>query len=335
MIGSERSAYERVERHGAGGSMERWRVAHAHPAVPHLQVVWSQATIDESERLLDIGQREDFGTGSARDLTSELLLDRTATGAAVIRSRGDGVVAGLPVLPLIAKRFSLRAFAPKSDGPVRKGEVVARLEGTWLDILAAERLTLNYLNHLSGVATLTAKYVAEVDAVTPVNGRKAVICDTRKTTIGWRHLEKYAVTVGGGFNHRFGLFDAVLIKDNHLAALEPLGGSAIARAVELARTNAPEGTVIEVEVDTLEQLEEALAIGPDIVLLDNMSIETLRRAVERRDQRNPNVLLEVSGGVNLGSVGAIAALGVDRISVGALTHSAPSFDLGLDEAGDS
>jgi nicotinate-nucleotide pyrophosphorylase (carboxylating) len=191
-------------------------------------------------------------------------------------------------------------------------------------LLAMERTALNFLQRLSGVATMTARFVDEVA------GTRALILDTRKTTPGWRALEKYAVRCGGGTNHRIGLHDAVLIKDNHLAWLAE-GGDPIGRAVGLARAGAPEGTkFIEVEVDTLEQLDRALEVGPDIILVDNLGPEKLAEAVRRRDAKAPGVLLEASGGVNLSTVGAIARSGVDRISVGALTHSAPALDIGLD-----
>ncbi|MGL5096046.1 MAG: carboxylating nicotinate-nucleotide diphosphorylase, partial [Planctomycetia bacterium] len=179
-----------------------------------------------------------------------------------------------------------------------------------------------------GVASLTARYVA---AVAQAPNNRAVVCDTRKTTPGWRLLEKYAVRVGGGTNHRFGLYDGVLIKDNHLAALARKHFNPIRVAVERARTANPPGTVVEVEVDTLEQLDQALAVVPDIVLLDNMPPAMMREAVARRDAVAPTVLLEASGGIHLETVAVVAATGVDRISVGALTHSAPALDLALDE----
>jgi nicotinate-nucleotide pyrophosphorylase (carboxylating) len=191
-------------------------------------------------------------------------------------------------------------------------------------LLMMERTALNFLQRLSGIATLTARFVAEVA------GTKAVILDTRKTTPGWRALEKYAVRCGGGTNHRFGLYDAVLIKDNHLAWLAE-GGDPIGRAVAAARAGAPKGNkFIEVEVDTLEQLDRALEVGPDIILVDNLGPEKLAEAVRRRDAKAPGILLEASGGVTLETVRGLALTGVDRISVGALTHSAPALDIGLD-----
>jgi nicotinate-nucleotide pyrophosphorylase (carboxylating) len=189
-------------------------------------------------------------------------------------------------------------------------------------ILTGERTALNFLQHLSGVASLTRRFV---DAVA---GYPVQILDTRKTLPGWRLLEKYAVRCGGGHNHRMGLFDAVLIKDNHLAALGDFR-DAIPRAVAAARREA-KSVPVTVEVDNLEQLNVTLGCRPDVILLDNMSPEMLHEAVRRRQAVNPAVLLEASGGVSLASVRAIAAAGVDRISVGELTHSAPALDIGLD-----
>jgi nicotinate-nucleotide pyrophosphorylase (carboxylating) len=215
------------------------------------------------------------------------------------------------------------SFQPQvTDGsPVAAGTVLAYLAGPLQSILAAERTALNFLQHLSGVASLTRKYVEAVA------GYRARILDTRKTLPGWRLLEKYAVRMGGGVNHRLGLYDGILIKDNHLHGL----GGDIRRAVELARSHSGNSQLaVEVEVETLEQLDQALAVKADIVLLDNMTCEQLRAAVQRRDALAPGVLLEASGGVSLATVRAIAATGVDRISVGALTHSAPALDIALD-----
>ena len=203
------------------------------------------------------------------------------------------------------------------------------------DLLAVERILLNLLGRLSGIATLTRQYV---DAVA---GTKARIYDTRKTTPGWRRLEKYAVRCGGGWNHRGGLHEAILIKDNHLAlgaqssdgAQRFTPAEAVTRAKQFVQEHAADpGMVIEVEVDTLQQLDAVLPMRPDIVLLDNMSLSQLRDAVSRRDAVDPAIELEASGGVTLATVGEIAATGVERISVGALTHSAVALDIGLDWA---
>jgi nicotinate-nucleotide pyrophosphorylase (carboxylating) len=191
--------------------------------------------------------------------------------------------------------------------------------------LEGERTALNFLTHLSGVATLTRKFV---DAVA---GTKAVIIDTRKTLPGWRRLEKYAVRCGGGTNHRMGLADGCLIKDNHLAAWRAAKANhTIAEAVNEARKHVPKNIPIEVEVDTFEQLTDALSGNPDIVLLDNMDAPALRECVKLRNRLANGVLLEASGGIRLANVAEIAASGVDRISVGGLTHSAPALDLAFD-----
>ena len=231
---------------------------------------------------------------------------------------------------------AVRWVADRKDGDaVRRGDRVAQLTGPARGILAAERLVLNVLGRLSGVASLTRRYV---DAV---SGTKARIYDTRKTTPGWRRLEKYAVHVGGGTNHRSGLFDAILIKDNHLAFYEQHGpeaegspADAVARARQWIKRRVPQlvqsRMIVEIEVDSLQQLDEVLPAGPDIVLLDNMTPEQIREAVTRRDTQAPAVQLEASGGVTLATVRAIAETGVDRISIGALTHSAVSLDFGLD-----
>jgi nicotinate-nucleotide pyrophosphorylase (carboxylating) len=218
---------------------------------------------------------------------------------------------------------------------VSAGETLATLEGPARSLLTSERILLNLIGHLSGIATLTRKYV---DAVSHTRAR---IYDTRKTTPGWRRLEKYAVRLGGGHNHRTGLFDAILIKDNHLALGAAATGAAhldaaqsVKRAREMAESMAagqpaPQ-LIVEVEVDTLEQLAAVLVAGPDLVLLDNMALDVLRRAVALRDKTAPEIELEASGGVDLSNVGAIAETGVERISVGALTHSAGALDVGLD-----
>jgi len=245
-------------------------------------------------------------------------------------ARQAGVVAGLPAAAEAYKAVDdAVTFEPAVvDGTlVTRGQTVAVVSGLARSLLTGERLALNLLGRLSGIASLTRQYV---DAVT---GSRAGIFDTRKTTPGWRLLEKYAVRAGGGRNHRMGLFDAVLIKDNHLAfgaAGKESGSYTPAEAVTRTRATAPAGTVIEVEVDTLQQLALVLPAGPDIVLLDNMPPQMLRSAVAQRDAGFPKIELEASGGVNLSTVGEIARSGVERISVGALTHSAIALDLGLD-----
>jgi nicotinate-nucleotide pyrophosphorylase (carboxylating) len=224
----------------------------------------------------------------------------------------------------------VRWNATAADGDaITAGQCLAELGGDVRDLLTTERLLLNIIGRLSGIASLARTYA---DAVQGTNAR---IYDTRKTTPAWRRLEKYAVQCGGGRNHRTGLFDAVLIKDNHLALAGVSPGQAVRRARDFLKDTLKadehaEPMIVEIEVDTLEQLDDALPALPDIVLLDNMSLEQLREAVARRDAVAPSVQLEASGGVSLKTVRGIAETGVDRISVGALTHSAVSLDVGLD-----
>ncbi len=285
---------------------------------------FEEAERSNAQTLIDLALAEDLG--QAGDLTAYLTIPARARGSARLASRSDGVVSGLPVVAMLAARFEL-AFHPsegREDGDrVSAGSEVARVSGSMRSLLAWERTALNFLQRLSGIATLTARFVAEVE------GTKATILDTRKTTPGWRALEKYAVRCGGGRNHRFGLYDAILIKDNHLAWLAT-GADPIGAALASARAHAPSGMIIEIEVDTLEGLDRALECGPDVILVDNFDADHLAEAVRRRDARSPRVELEASGGVNLASVAALARTGVDRISVGALTHSAPALDIGLD-----
>jgi nicotinate-nucleotide pyrophosphorylase (carboxylating) len=233
------------------------------------------------------------------------------------------VIAGLPAAAAAIAQIDARLrWTPiASDGAViQPGDCVARIEGPARGILSAERLVLNLLGRLSGIATLTRRFVEAVA------GTKARIYDTRKTTPGWRRLEKYAVQCGGGVNHRMGLFDRILIKDNHLAALRGEPPNAIEAAVRRARAQYPH-LAVEVEADTLEQAGQACRAGADVILLDNMSHQDLRAAVRLIDGRAKT---EASGGVNLATVRAIAETGVDFISVGALTHSAPAADIALD-----
>ena len=277
--------------------------------------------------LIDLALAEDLG--SAGDLTAVAVIPEHARGSARFVAREAGIVSGLPVIAMLAGRVRPPLdFEPAvPDGArVEPGAAVARVSGSMRSLLGFERTALNFLQRLSGVATLTARFVDEAARVGP-----AKILDTRKTTPGWRSLEKYAVRCGGGTNHRVGLFDFVLIKDNHLAWLAS-GPDPIGRAVALARGNSPPGTTVEVEVevDSLEQLDRALACRPDMVLIDNFPPGAMAEAVRRRDANAPGVLLEASGGITLATLPAIARTGVDRISVGALTHSARSLDVGLD-----
>ena len=288
-------------------------------------MAFSEKESAQCERLLRWGLEEDLDL--AGDITSSAVIDPDRSSQALVIVREQGVVAGLESLSLLARIYGqgLKVELLTSDGPAQKGQAIARISGPTRTVLTVERTMLNLLGRLSGVATLTARYVAAVQ------GTKAKICDTRKTTPGWRYLEKYAVRVGGGTNHRIGLFDGILIKDNHLADLARHETHPLRVAVERARRAAPPKTILEIEVDSLNQLDEALSASPDIVLLDNMTVDTLRQAVKTRDRLAPRVLLEASGGVNLETVSAIAQTGVDRISIGALTHSAPVLDIALDD----
>ncbi len=284
------------------------------------------------EALLSLAVAEDLD--QAGDVTSRVTIPSHAQGAARLVARSPGVLAGLPVAERLAAEFGLAGSweFDRADGDrLEAGDVIGRLTGPMRSLLALERLALNFLQRLSGIATLTAQFVAAVAA------SRAAIYDTRKTTPGWRALEKYAVRCGGGRNHRFGLYDAVLIKDNHLAWLQAAAGPGAAdpimTAVTAARAQAPAGTVVEVEVDSLDQFDVALRCGPDLILVDNLSPSQVAEAVRRRDAVAPRILLEASGGVTLANVADLAATGVDRISVGALTHSAPALDLALDFSG--
>ena len=263
---------------------------------------------------------EDIGIGDATTLAT---VPETATARAIMRAREPLVVAGLDFAEAAFRELSpkIRIQRKIHDGRrVKAGATLLKISGPARAILSAERVALNFVQRLSGVATLTAQFV---DAV---KGTNAQILDTRKTTPGWRRFEKYAVACGGGKNHRLGLFDMILIKDNHLAALRNEKPNAIAAAVARARNKFPKLTV-EVEADTLKQVAQAVVAGADIILLDNMTTAQLRQAVRLARDRAKT---EASGGVNLKTVRAIARTGVDFISVGALTHSARAMDIGLD-----
>jgi nicotinate-nucleotide pyrophosphorylase (carboxylating) len=269
------------------------------------------------EDLLRSALLEDLGR--AGDLTTEAVLPVGARAAAAIVVRREGCVAGTEVAARVFRILdsALEAEILVADGvDAESGETLIRLEGSAHAILAGERTSLNLLGHLCGVATLTRAFVRAVQGT-----RAQVVC-TRKTTPGMRALEKYAVRCGGGSNHRFGLNDAVLIKDNHLAVV-----GSVREAVERVRATVGHMVKIEIEADCLDQLEEALAVGVDAVLLDNMEPETLRRAVDLVAGR---CVTEASGGIDLQSAARVAASGVDLLSVGALTHSAPSLDVALE-----
>ena len=257
--------------------------------------------------------------GRAGDITADAIVPADQRSALVLRARQPGVVAGLDIarcaFQTVSPAIALRAERP--DGStVAPGDIIAEIDGPARGLLTGERTALNFLCHLSGVATATASLVSAV------KGTRAQIVCTRKTTPGLRALEKYAVRAGGGGNHRFGLDDAVLIKDNHIA----LAGG-IRTAIERAKAHAGHLVKIEVEVDTLAQLEQALALGVDAVLLDNMTVDELRKAV---GMAGGTVITEASGRITAATAPAIAATGVDLISVGWVTHSAAALDIGLD-----
>ncbi len=284
-------------------------------------------TEQDLDRVLTAARLEDLGPAGI-DVTSHALIPDHVQAAAHIRTRQPGTIAGLATLPQLLRAFDTPitcAPAAEDGDAITPGQTIATFTGPLRDILLVERTALNLLTHLSGIATLTQQFVQAAA------GTQAKICDTRKTLPGLRGLQKYAVSCGGGTTHRIGLFDAVLIKDNHLAHIpaEDLT-DAVRDALAKARTLEPHMKFAMVEVDTLDQLQRVLPAGPDLVLLDNMGPDTLRQAVSLRNQLAPGVLLEASGGINLSTTAAIAATGVDRLSVGQITHSAPSLDLGLD-----
>lgn len=270
------------------------------------------------KKLIDLALEEDLGRGDVT--TSSVLGADEARVEARLVARQSLVVAGVDVAAAVFEALDAGVTVTRAakDGDRREhGELVMGISGPAAPILEAERTALNFLQRLCGVATLAARY-AEV-----VRGTNARVVDTRKTTPGWRTLQKAAVVAGGCFNHRFDLGSGVLIKDNHIAAC---GG--VAEAVQRSRARAPHSFRIEVEVESAEQLEEALGAGADVVLLDNMSVQDVRTAAARAHERS--VLVEVSGGITLETLRGYAEAGADVISVGALTHSAPSADLALD-----
>lgn len=305
--------------------MERGRDFHQQTADSELK--------DDLQQLVHLAIREDIGRSC--DLTTVAIVPDDLTAKAKIVAREPGIAAGLDLLPWMIEAVAAEVTVDlqQRDGTAfESGCELAVLGGTARDVLTTERTLLNFLGRLCGIATWTAEH-AELIADLPAN-----LYDTRKTTPGWRRLEKYAVQCGGGKNHRSGLHEAIMIKDNHLACEAHVTGRLMSpfEAVQRARQFLKEqpdvaaDAIVEIEVDALEQLEAALPADPDIVLLDNMSLEQLRASVELRDKLNANVQLEASGGVNKATLRGIAETGVDRISVGALTHSAVNLDLGLD-----
>jgi nicotinate-nucleotide pyrophosphorylase (carboxylating) len=271
--------------------------------------------LEEGRRLVREALREDVGQG---DLTTQMIFDQGVPAEGLIIAGEDLLLAGSWLVSLVfAELDPTVEFTPLAqDGNViKKGALIARLRGDGRALLTGERVAVNFLQRLSGIATLTARFVEKV------SGYKAKILDTRKTTAGWRGLEKYAVRVGDGMNHRFGLYDGILIKDNHLALID------LSEAVRRAKGSVSPLLKVEVEVDSFEQAQMALEAGADIIMLDNMSCAEMRRVVKWNKGR---VLLEASGGVTLETITEVAATGIDFISVGALTHSARAVDIRMD-----
>ncbi|AWV31214.1 carboxylating nicotinate-nucleotide diphosphorylase [Paenibacillus sp. FSL H7-0716] len=263
--------------------------------------------------------REDVGSG---DVTTQMTIPVGHESKGIIHAKEDGIICGIPIAELVFEivdpALSFTALVEEGQA-VTKGTVIIEVEGSTHAILTGERLALNLMQRLSGVASRTASFVQVLE------GLPTRLVDTRKTTPGHRMLEKYAVRIGGGFNHRFGLYDAVMIKDNHIK-----GAGGIRQAVGRARKNIPHTMSIEVETENLEQVEEALAAGADIIMLDNMSNDMMKQAVARIKSKAPHVKTEASGNVSLETVRGIAETGVDVISVGRLTYSFSSLDISLD-----
>ncbi len=271
---------------------------------------WSQV-----DRIIENALREDVGEG---DITTNLLFSEDVPCEAVILAKEEGKLAGLLIAERVFRKLdkSIAWNEKKRDGEkVEPNQVLAEISGSQRAILTGERLALNFIQRLSGIATLTSKYVEAVE------GLSVKVLDTRKTAPGLRILDKYAVSVGGGVNHRFGLYDGVLIKDNHIKFAGSIG-----RAIRLIRERAATGIKIEVEASTLDEVKEAVEAGANIIMLDNMTVETMKRAVEFINGR---ALIEASGGVSLENIGRIAETGVDFISVGSLTHSPRALDIAL------
>ncbi|MFD0591133.1 carboxylating nicotinate-nucleotide diphosphorylase [Paenibacillus sp. GCM10027627] len=262
---------------------------------------------------------EDIGSG---DITTETTISRDSRSKAVIHVKDNGIIAGIPVARLVFEvvdpTLQFRSFVQDGDA-VAKGTVIIEVEGKTHSLLTGERLALNLMQRLSGIATKTKAYI---DAI---QGLPVRLVDTRKTTPGHRMLEKYAVRIGGGSNHRFGLYDAVMIKDNHIK-----GAGGITQAVQSARRQIPHTMKIEVETESLAQVEEALGSGADIIMLDNMPNDRMKEAVKLIKGRSPHVIVEASGGVTLETIHGIASCGVDVISVGGLTYSFQALDISLD-----
>jgi nicotinate-nucleotide pyrophosphorylase (carboxylating) len=275
-------------------------------------------TNDLIDEVLIYAIKEDVGSG---DITTSSLITEDSISEAAIIAKDDLIISGLPfaerVFQLVDKSLKFKALKKEGKG-VREGSVIAKVRGKTKSLLIAERTALNILQRTSGIATLTNSYVKAV------KGLNVRIVDTRKTAPGLRNFDKYAVRTGGGQNHRYGLYDGVLIKDNHITAA---GG--ISNAVKRARLKAHHLLKVEVETGTISEVKEALKAGADTIMLDNMSVNSMEKAVHAIRNRNPHVMIEASGNINLENVRSVAETGVDFISIGALTHSAAAADLSL------
>ncbi len=279
-----------------------------------------QLSEQQIDSIIDCALAEDISHG---DVTSETLIPPKVKGKASLLVKAEGIVAGGEIAKRVFVKVdpSLRVEVPIKDGAkIQPGDIIATISGKVASIFKAERVALNFLQRLSGIASQTAQYVAET------HGLNVIITDTRKTTPGLRLLEKYAVLMGGGQNHRFHLGDAILIKDNHLVALRALGMS-LKDIVAKAKQNAPKGLKVEVEVNTIQEAMDAVEGGADIIMLDNMSPDEMSRVVGLVSGK---VKLEASGGITLANVRAVAMAGVNIISIGALTHSSKALDISLD-----
>jgi nicotinate-nucleotide pyrophosphorylase (carboxylating) len=291
-------------------------------------------SLDEIKDLIQLARREDLGV-SGDDVTSRLLVAADAVGVGTLLQKSVGIACGLPIVEHVCRAYDERLrveLIPGFHMELIEGRFsdaavtpLLRIRGPVRSLLSAERIVLNFLQRMSGVATLTNRFARRVE------GTRAKIYDTRKTIPAWRALDKYAVRCGGGFNHRVGLYDGLLVKDNHVAAMPLRELSGFLSGIVSRSRGEDAKRLVEVEVDTLEQLQEVLKVdGIDVILLDNMDCPRMQSAVEMRDRLNKKTELEASGGVTIETVRSIALTGVERIAVGAITHSAPAMDIGLD-----
>lgn len=275
--------------------------------------------IENLKYFLDFTLNEDLSI--AGDITSEALIDDNQEASFIIHAKENMVISGLIIAEYFFKNYSkidYNLFAVDGDKINLTNPTIIKGKGKTKEILLLERIILNYLQHLSGIASLTAKYIDKIGSA------KVKICDSRKTIPGLRILQKYAVTCGGGFNHRFNLSNGILIKDNHITAC-----GTVKNALLKAKNNSPFCHKIEIECETIEQVLEATEFGADIIMLDNMELENIKKAVRLIRESKKNILIEVSGGINLDNIAEIAQTGIDLISVGRLTHSAPAVDISL------